>query len=44
MGGGMVFLAEVPDLRFLLAAGLVSGGVILSLYRPPQNPDDKAAL
>lgn len=35
MGGGMVFLAEVPDLRFLLAAGLVSGGVILSLYRPP---------
>ncbi|MCF6234440.1 MAG: DMT family transporter [Rhodobacteraceae bacterium] len=44
MGGGMVFLAEVPDLRFLLAAGLVSGGVILSLYRPPRNPPGKDPL
>ena len=44
MGGGMVFLGETPDLRFLLAAGLVSGGVILSLYRPPRRAAGKDPL
>ncbi|WP_319824711.1 DMT family transporter [Thalassovita sp.] len=31
IGGGLLFLAEVPDLRFLLAAAVVLGGVALSL-------------
>ena len=35
MGGGMVFLGEVPGARFVLAAMLVIGGVVLSLYHPP---------
>lgn len=34
MAGGLAFLGEVPDIRFVLAAGLVMGGVVLSLYRP----------
>lgn len=38
MAGGVVFLAETPDVRFMLAAGLVMGGVIVSLYRP-RSPD-----
>lgn len=31
IAGGLLFLAEVPDLRFLIAAGVVLGGVALSL-------------
>ena len=34
MAGGMVFLGEAPGLRFVLAAGLVMAGVVVSLYRP----------
>lgn len=32
--GGFMLLAEVPDLRFWLAAALVLGGVALALWRP----------
>lgn len=33
MAGGMVFLREALDMRFVLAAGLVIGGVVVSLVR-----------
>ncbi len=36
MAGGMVFLREAPDIRFVLAAGLVIGGVVVSLVRSPR--------
>lgn len=32
--GGMVFLGETPGVRFVLAAGLVAGGVLVSLWHP----------
>jgi drug/metabolite transporter (DMT)-like permease len=40
MAGGVAFLGEAPDLRFVLAAGLVIAGVMVSLYRPnrPARP------
>jgi drug/metabolite transporter (DMT)-like permease len=34
MAGGMVFLGEAPGLRFVLAASMVTGGVIVSLWHP----------
>lgn len=37
MAGGLAFLGEVPDLRFVLAAGLVMAGVVVSLYSPARR-------
>jgi drug/metabolite transporter (DMT)-like permease len=39
MAGGMVFLGEVVGIRFVLVAGLVMGGVVVSLYRPKRSSD-----